>query len=83
MNRAQKAKQTKRIKRQQKYTVVPPKTISQQICRDTIDNLQKNIKVNHCRICGDTEDDGKLKKIQTKNEEFHLCLDCYNIQMNM
>ena len=71
------------MNKKQKDENVSPKTISEQACREIIDNLQKNIKVNHCRICGDTEDDGKLKKIQTKNEEFHLCLDCYNIQMNM
>jgi len=66
------------------HRYLPPKNISQKIARETIYNLTKNIKEDHCLICGDTEKDGKIVKVKTFNDGYkHFCEFCYNVQMNM
>lgn len=45
------------------YSIEVSKCITQSIARHTLDELMKNITEPHCKICGDTENDGKILKI--------------------
>tara|TARA_R110000751_G_scaffold15016_3_gene48634 strand:- start:1384 stop:1626 length:243 start_codon:yes stop_codon:yes gene_type:complete len=71
-----KGKKNKSKKRKENKTI----PLSQEIARNAIDKLTANIKEPCCRICGDTEKDGKLVEIQG---EFCLCEFCFNVQINM
>lgn len=65
------------------HTYLPPQTLSQSITRNTLDKLMEHITVPHCKICGDTEDDGKIIKLSTQIGDIYFCEFCYNIQINM
>lgn len=67
----------------QKHNYLPPQTLTQSITRNTLNKLMENIKEPHCEICGDTENDCKIKKIPTQIGYIYLCEDCYDIQLNM
>lgn len=43
----------------------------------------ENITEIHCKICGDTKDDGKILKIPTQIGDIYLCEFCYNVQEQM
>jgi hypothetical protein len=66
-----------------KHTYISPQTLRESITRNTLDELNKNIKELHCKICGDTEKEGKIMKIPTQIGDIYLCEFCYNIQINM
>ena len=40
----------------------------------------ENITEPHCKICGDTENDGKIIKIPTQICDIYLCEFCYDVQ---
>lgn len=65
------------------HTYLPPQTLSQLITRITLDKLMKNITDPHCKICGDTENDGKIIKIPMQIGNIYLCEFCYNVQSKM
>lgn len=66
------------------YFELKPKNIVQSMTRNIIDDLNSKIKENHCLICGDTEQDGKLVKIKMKNSSVkYFCEFCHNIQTNV
>jgi hypothetical protein len=75
-----KGKKNKSKKRKENKTGPLPEFFKQEIARNVIDKLTANIKEPCCRICGDTEKDGKLVEIQG---EFCLCEFCFNVQSNM
>jgi hypothetical protein len=66
-----------------RHTYLPPQTLSQSITRHTLDKLMENITDPHCKICGDTENDGKILKIPTQIGDIYFCEFCYNIQSKM
>jgi hypothetical protein len=66
-----------------KHNYLPPQSESQSIARFTSDILMKNIQEPHCKVCGDTEKDGKIFKIPTQTNDIYLCQFCYNVQKNM
>ena len=66
-----------------RHTYLPPQTLTQSITRHTLDKLMENITDPHCKICSDTENDGKILKIPTQIGDIYLCEDCYNIQSNL
>ena len=55
------------------YQYVPPSNLSEYLCRGTIDGLRKNIKVPHCMICLDTEEDGGLVDVVTTRGLLTVC----------
>jgi len=65
------------------HTYLPPQTLTQSITRHTLDKLMENITDTHCKICGDTENDGKILKIPTQIGDIYLCEFCYNVQSKM
>jgi hypothetical protein len=65
------------------YTYLPAQSHEQLIYRSMIEEKFKNIKEPHCKICGDTENDGKILKIPTQIGDIYLCQFCYDIQINM
>jgi hypothetical protein len=65
------------------HKYIPPKTIIQSIARNTLDILMENIKEPHCKICGDTEKDGKIVKVPTQIGDIYFCEFCYNVQIKM
>ncbi len=65
------------------HTYLPPQTLTQSIIRHTLDELMENITDPHCKICGDTENDGKILKIPTQIGDIYLCEFCYNFQSKM
>jgi hypothetical protein len=65
------------------HTYLPPQTLTQSITRNTLDKLMENITDPHCKICGDTENDGKILKIPTQIGDIYLCEFCYNVQSKM
>ena len=65
------------------HIYLPPQTPTQSIIRYTLDKLMKNITDPHCKICGDTENDGKILKIPTQIGDIYLCEFCYNVQSKM
>lgn len=66
-----------------RHNYLPSLTLAQSMTRHTLDKLMENITDIHCKICGDTENDGKILKIPTQIGDIYLCEDCYNIQLNM
>jgi len=58
-------------------------SFTQYMVRNELEELMKNIKVPHCKICGDTEKDSKIMKIPIENNHMYLCEFCYNVQMKM
>ena len=65
------------------HKYIPPQTITQSVSRNILDKLMENIKEPHCKICGDTEKDGKILKVPTQVGDIYLCEFCYNIQKKM
>jgi hypothetical protein len=65
------------------HTVLPPKSFEQMMVRQYLEKKMENIKEPHCKICGDTEKNGKIMKIPTQNNDIYLCEFCYNVQINM
>lgn len=66
------------------HTFLPPKNIKEAFIRQTIINKNKNKKEIHCIICGDTEKDGKIVKVNSiDGSHKYFCQDCYDIQINM
>jgi hypothetical protein len=63
--------------------VLPPENREQAIVRNQMDNILQNKPEIHCRICGDTEEDGKIIKIPNQtNKLLYLCEFCYKVQNN-
>jgi hypothetical protein len=67
------------IKDMEGYVLVDPKDISEGHRRKIIESITSRTSVPHCLICGDTETEGKLVKVQGQV----LCKECFNIQKNM
>ena len=65
------------------HTYLPPQTLTQSITRNTLDKLMENVTGPHCKICGDTEHDGKLLRIPTQMGDMYFCEFCYDCQINM
>ena len=65
------------------HKYLPPKTKIQSAIRDELGRLMADIKEPHCRVCGDTANDGKLFEIPTQIGNIYLCGECYNIQKKM
>ena len=65
------------------HTYLPPQTLSQSVARFQLENLMEHITEPHCKICGDTENDGKIIKIPTQIGYIYLCEFCYNVQIKM
>ena len=65
------------------HNYLHPQTLNQSMARVTLDLLNEKIQKHHCKICGDTEDDGKIFKIPTQVNDIYLCEFCYNVQINM
>ena len=61
------------------YTLTGPKTIEQKITRDIFNAINKHMDIPHCVICGDTEKDGGMEKV----EGVYFCETCFMIQTNM
>ena len=71
---------SKKYKKCCKFTYSPAFSIEQSIARNTLNNLMKDIKEPHCKICGDNE---KILKLSTSQGDISLCYFCYNIQKEM
>jgi len=65
------------------HNYIPPKTPEQAAARAMLDAMMKNIKEDHCKVCGDTEKDGVLLKIPTNVGDIFLCEYCYSVQSKM
>ena len=65
------------------HTEISPTSLQQTIVREQLEKRMKNIKEPHCKICGDTKEDGKIMKIPTQNGVTYLCEFCYDVQINM
>jgi hypothetical protein len=65
------------------HTDLPPISFEQMMVRNQLEKIMENIKEPHCKICGDTEKDGKIMKIPTQNNDMYLCEFCYNVQMKL
>ena len=61
------------------YTLIGPQTVEQKITRDILSSINKHTDIPHCVICGDTEKDGGMEKV----EGVYFCETCFMIQTNM
>ena len=75
-------KQNKETKRKQNKET-DPLFHFQPLMRKTITDITDKIKINHCVICGDTEEDGKLILADTDRGHARFCEVCYNAQQNL
>lgn len=73
----------KKIKKKKlpRYNYCAPENILQGEIRKIITKLTSNIKVPHCVICGDTNEDGVLKCVLVENNKVNFCETCYNFQI--
>jgi len=65
------------------HNALPPSNFVEFETRNTLHELLKNKPNKHCKICGDTEDDGKIVEVPTQNGIYFFCEFCYNVQINM
>ena len=77
------AKKIKKVKTRVSHGYVQAQSRSQQLVRQMISNLTSNIEGIHCMICGDTEDDGPIIRVETKAGRLHFCEVCKMCQDSM
>ena len=83
--RATKNKNSGKIVEQKtEYKIIEPQTMEEKKTRDLFSclvNQRKKKKKNipHCVVCGDTEEDGGMKKV----DNTYFCDTCFMIQVNM
>ena len=83
MSRKSKRKGAKKIKKVKTHEYVPAQSRSQQLVRQMIIHLTSNIEGIHCMICGDTEADGPIIRVETQAGALHFCEVCKMCQDSM
>ena len=73
----------KKVKNRVSNGYVPAQTRSHQLVRRMIANLTSNIEGIHCMICGDTEKDGPIIRVDTTTGPLHFCEVCKMCQDSM
>ena len=84
MSRKNKRKGAKKIKKvKTTHGYVQAQSRSQQLVRQMISHLTANIEGIHCMICGDTEADGPIIRVDTREGPLHFCEVCKMCQDSM
>ena len=82
-NKRKGAKKIKKVKNRVSHEYVQAQSRSQQQVRQMISHLTANIEGIHCMICGDTEKDGPIIQVETREGRLHFCEVCKMCQDSM